>query len=272
MLTQGISFESLFARKNEKRRLRTAIQRRESLLVWGPRDAGKTTLIESVLAELPEAARQTCISWSGPASGKQLLAHLIGQLYERGDAFVQRKVHADTASKSTLHQWLRKQSSLRLRGLLFTASTQGKYRYFLDHCLPPTQKMAWLMKEIIYRCNTPVYFAARGCSQAEIGLAWSLYWHDGLRLPLGPLSERSARDLLEICIRRFNLKPLKLEDFRKDILCLSRHLPGSIVKMCELAADTRYHYGDQIKTKLVHLDYLMQSGPSTVSYTANSPQ
>jgi len=39
---------------------------------------------------------------------------------------------------------------------------------------------------------------------------------------------------------------------------LSGCLPGCIVKMCELAADPRYRYGDQIKVKLVHVDYLMQ--------------
>jgi hypothetical protein len=42
---------------------------------------------------------------------------------------------------------------------------------------------------------------------------------------------------------------------------LSRHLPGSVVKMCELAAHHRYHYGDQIKVNLVHVDYLMLGDP-----------
>ena len=58
---------------------------------------------------------------------------------------------------------------------------------------------------------------------------------------------------------------LDLEDFRDDILRLSGHLPGSIVRMCELAADSRYHYGDRIKIKLVHVDYLMQSNPSAIN-------
>jgi hypothetical protein len=123
------------------------------------------------------------------------------------------------------------------------------------------------MKEIMYRCTTPIYLASRGYSQGEIGYAWSLYWNDGLRIHLGPLSERTARELLETCIGRFGLTSLDLEDFREDILRLSGHVPGSIVKMCELAADSRYHYGDQIKIKLVHVDYLMHSSPLAIAHS-----
>ncbi len=62
--------------------------------------------------------------------------------------------------------------------------------------------MTRLMKEIMYRCETPIYLASRGHSQSEIGYAWNLYWHDGLRIHLGPLSERAARELLETCMGR----------------------------------------------------------------------
>jgi len=164
-----------------------------------------------------------------------------------------------------LSRWLHKQTSLRLRGILFTASAQGDYRFFVDHFPPPTHHMAHMMKEIMYRCKTPVYLAARDYSQREVGYAWSLYWHDGLRVHLGPLNQRAARELLEICIQGLGLDTLDLEDFREDILRLSGHLPGSIVRMCELAADSRYHYRDRIKTKLVHVDYLLRANPSAIN-------
>jgi hypothetical protein len=46
-------------------------------------------------------------------------------------------------------------------------------------------------------------------------------------------------------------------------------LPGSILKMSRLAADSRYHYGDRIKLKLVHVDYLMQSNQSPSNGTSH---
>ena len=75
--------------------------------------------------------------------------------------------------------------------------------------------------------------------------------------PIGPA--RAARELLERCIERFALTSLDLDDFREEMLHLSGNLPGAIVKMCEMAANPRYHYGDRVKLKLVHVDYLLQS-------------
>ena len=268
-MTVSAQLETLVGRKEELRRLREAIQKGESRLICGPMDAGKTSLIKKAISELPEAERRKCVYWTGAASGRQFLSHFVGRLYEAGDSFVRKKVHGDGATESYLNRWLHKQSSLRLRGILFTASMQGDYRFFVDHFPPPTHNMARLMKEIMYRCKTPIYLAARGYSQDEIGYAWSLYLNDGLRVHLGPLSERGARELLESCIGRFGLASLDLEDFPKDILRLSGRVPGSIVKMCELAADSRYHYGDQIKIKLVHVDYLMQSSPSAMAHSPN---
>lgn len=268
-MMESAQHETLVGRKEELRELRAAIQKGESRLVWGPMDAGKTALVKAAISELPDTERRKCVYWTGSASGRQLLSHFVGRLYELGDSFVRKKVHADGATGASLDRWLHKQTSLRLRGILFTASTQGDYLFFVDHFPPPTHNMARLMKEMMYRCKTPVYLAARDYSQGQIGYAWSLYWNDGLRIHLGPLSERTARELLETCIGRFGLTSLDLEDFREDILRLSGHVPGSIVKMCELAADSRYHYRDQIKIKLVHVDYLMQSTPSAMTHSPN---
>jgi hypothetical protein len=257
--------ESLVGRREELRSLRVSIQKRESRLVWGPMDSGKTTLIKVALSELSDEQRRKCVYWAGAAGGRQLLSHFVGQLYERCDSYVRRKVHADGASDASLQRWLNKQSSLRLRGILFTASASGDYRFFLDHFPAPTHNMTRLIKEIMFQCGTPVYLTARGISRQEIGYAWSLYWNDSLRLHLGRLHERHARELLELCIRDFGLNSLDLEDFREDVLRLSGLLPGSIVKMSKLAADSRYHYGDRIKIKLVHVDYLMQSNPMAIN-------
>jgi hypothetical protein len=264
-MTESGQNETLIGREKELRELLGAMRRRESRLIWGPVDAGKTALLKKAISELPEAERRNCIRWEGVASGRQLLSHFVGRLYELRDRFVRGKVHADGATETSLNRWLHKQTSLRLRGILLTSLTQGDYRLFVDQFPAPTQNMARLIREIMYRCKTPIYLAARDYSQAEIGCAWKLYWNDALRVRLGPLTERTARDLLEICIRRFSLGLLDLEGFREDILRASGRLPGSIVKMCALASQIRYHSGDQIKIKLLHVDYVMQSNPSTLN-------
>jgi len=260
----AVQLETFIGRREELRALRVSIQKRESRLVWGSMDTGKTALVGRVISDLPDSERRKCVYWTGAASGRQLLSFLVGQLYEKGDPYVRRKVHADGGRDVLLQRWLNKQSSLRLRGILFTASAEGDYRFFVDHIPPLTRNMARLMKEIMLRCETPVYLIARGLALQEIGYAWSLYWNDSLRLHLGPLHERYARELLESCIKAFGLNSLDLEDFREDVLRLSGLLPGSILKMSRLAAEPKYHYADRIKTKLVHVDYLMQSNESAI--------
>jgi hypothetical protein len=267
------SVEQLIGREAEMRLLRRAVRDRQSRLIWGPADSGKTSLIHNVLVELPEAERRSCVCSVGAASRRELAEHLIQGLYLAGDPLVRKKVHADHATQETLTRWIGQQSLLRIGGILFTAAEQGAYRFFVDD-LPAaaSRSMAHLLKEILYRTHTPLYLTGRGYTQSEIGYAWSLYWTAEYRIRLGPLPEARARELLEICIQKFGLSSLDLEGFREEVLHLSAHLPGSIVKMCELAAEPRYHYGDQVKIKLVHLDYLLQgsrfSAQSFSGYTA----
>jgi hypothetical protein len=262
----------LIGREVEMRRLQTALRNRQSQLIWGAADSGKTSLVKNALVELPEAERRKCICSAGAATRRRLVEHFIQGLYLAGDPLVRKKVHADRATQETLTRWISEQSLLRLRGILFTAAEQGEYRFFVDDLPPASHSMAHLLKEIAYRTKTPIYLTGLGYSQSEIGYAWSLYWTDEYRIRLGPLPEARARELLEICIQKFGLGSLDLEGFREGVLHLSGHLPGSIVKMCGLAADPRYHYGDQVKVKLVHLDYLLQgsrfSAQSFPGYTA----
>jgi hypothetical protein len=269
-VTRIASWNALAGRRAESRRLADAINRRESLLIWGPADAGKTTLLKMVIDGLPDQDKRNCIYWAGTASVRQLVGELVRGLYSAGDPLVRRKVHGDGAGETSLNRWLRKQTSGRLKVMLYEAARKQRYWFFLEHLPPATHSMARLMKEIIWRCKTPVYLLARGCSHGEIGYAWSLYWNDELRIGLGPLADRAARELLEACIHNFGLASLSLEGFREGILLMSGHLPGAIVKMCELAANSKYRYGDRIKIKLVHVDYLMQSNLSGAQLSRHS--
>lgn len=259
MEQQTVPAERPIGREAEMRRLQIALRERRSQLIWGATDSGKTSLIEAALSELPEVERRKCICWSGPGNRRQFVEHLIQGLYRACDPLVRRKVHADRADEATLIRWVSEQSALRLRGILLAAAEQGEYRFFMDHIAPTPHTLARLMKEIIYRSKTPIYLNGNGYSQAEIGYAWTLYWTDEYRIHLGPLSEAPACRLLETCVRRFHLDSLHLKGFREQVLHLSGYLPGAIVRMCELAADPRYHFGDQVKIKLVHMDYLLHA-------------
>ena len=251
--------QGLIGREAEARCLREALRKRQSTLIWGPADAGKSFLLAEVLASLPKNDRRKCICWSGPASRRRLAEHLIGALYAAGDEFVHAKAQRDGFTGAMPSRWIGKQSAARLRGILLSALERTRYWIFLDHLPPLSSALAELMKEIIHRTKTPVCLLSHGYSPAEIGSAWSLYWTDEYRIRLGPLGDDAANRLIELCIRRFGLGSLDRDGFREDVLKFSGNLPGSIVKMCQLAADPRYHYGDQVKVRLLHVDYLLRT-------------
>ncbi len=259
-------------RRQELRRLNAAMKSRKSLLIWGAADSGKTTLAMKAIEQFPQANRDKCIYWAGPGSLRELLSHIVGALWRAGDPYVRKKLQMDGGENSTPDSWLRAQSSLRLRGIAFSAMEREPYWLFLDYVPPASHAMAHLLKEFVWRCKTPVYLLARGCTESEIGWMWSLYWTSEYRIGLPRLTECEARQLFEKCVRHFGLAGLELDEFREEILRRSGHQPGSIVKMCEMAAKPRYQCGEQIKVNVVHVDYLMQANLPTSRFSPDYEQ
>jgi hypothetical protein len=247
----------LVGRESESRMLRKAIDDRRSLLVWGPAGVGKTALVLSVLEELPLAAGRSVIYLSGVGALRPLLRALLRRLYELEDPTLRRQLHSEGIRAGTFEAWLRSLGTSRLKGALYRSAENGQYWIFLDHMPPLTHAVAKVVKELVRMRDTPVYLLARGQGEAVVGHVADLYWSDPQRLRLGPLPEKAARELLECCIRRFGLGRFNLEGVREELLRLSGHVAGALVKMCALATERRYHYGTQIKTKLVHIDSLV---------------
>lgn len=244
-------------RDGELERLRAAIRQRESLLVWGPRDSGKSALVARAISALPESVGRRCLYASASGPPQEILSALLQGFAEADDPLLRAKLRAEAGRGESIAQWLKQQSSLRMRGLVYRAAGEGEYWIFLDDLLPMTYMLTRIVKELISMRKTPVYALARGWTYNEIGHGVQLYWNDHLRLHVGALPLPAAKELLEACILQSGLSRMDLDGFREDILEFSGLLPGAIVKMCAAAADSHYHYEDRIKTTLLHVDYLV---------------
>lgn len=242
-------------REVELAHLQEAIRRRQSLLIWGPAHAGKSALVARAISQMPERTARRCISVNGTGSPQEILRSIAAGLED--DPLFRAKFRADRSNGASFSHWVKAQTSLRLRGLLYRAAGAGQYWIFLDHPAPVSHLLARITKELIWSCKTPVYAIATGWRYAELGHAAPLYWNDHQRLHVGGLPVAAARELLELSIEQFGLPGLDLEGFREDILAFSEMLPGAIVRMCSAAADSRYHFEGRIKTKLLHVDYLL---------------
>ncbi len=256
LLQRRVSPELSVGRETEALRLQAAILKRQSLLICGPPGVGKTLLLSEVLSELRPEVAQRCFYFAGIQGLQDLLRRLLRRLHE-SDPTLRRQLRNDGFPPTDFRGRLKTRSTSRLKGTLYRAVEKRDYWVFLDHMPPLSHAAAKVVKELVRMRNTPVFLLARGSTEKEVGHVTDLYGSERDRLPLGLLSERAAKELLERSIRRFELSQFDSARFREEILRLSGHVPGAIVKMCALAAEPRYQYGSQIKTKLVHIDYLM---------------
>ena len=244
-------------RGSEARRLQDAVLKRQSLLIAGPAGVGKTSLVLSVLRGLPPATARNCFYLSGEEGVQPLLRCLLRQLYDSEDATLRRQLHVEGIRKDTFQSWLRHQPTSRLKGAVYRSVEKAGYWVFLDHFPPLTHAQARIVRELVWMQKTPVVLLARGLTERETGHVGSVYWGSRQQLALTPLPEQAGRQLLEFCIQQFGLGKLASGDFREQVLRFSGLLPGAILKMCRLAAEPRYHFGSQIKTRLIHIDYSM---------------
>lgn len=256
--TQDVALESgiFLGRKTELSRLCEAIRKRESLLVWGASDSGKTALVARALSELPDRFVKRCICTKGVGTPHDILRGIAQGFAE--DPLFRSKFRADTGYGASFAHWVRAQTSLRLRGLLYRAAGAGEYWIFLEDLAPMTHLLTRIVKELMINQETPIYSIAPGWTYRELGHAAQLYWNDQQRLHVGSLSSAAANELLEWAIQKFGLSNFDLDGFREDILEFSGLLPGAILRMCQAATDSHYHFEGRIKTKLLHVDYLMK--------------
>jgi hypothetical protein len=242
-------------RQGELARLQEAIRKRESLLIWGATNSGKSTLVARAISQMPARVARRCICASGNGSPQDVLRSIAQGLAE--DPLFRSKFRADTGFGASFSHWVNEQSSLRLRGLLYRAACAGEYWIFLEDLAPMSHLVARIVKELMWNQKTPVYAIAPGWTYTELGHGAQLYWNDRLRLQVGAMPHAAAKELLEFAIRQFGLARFDLEGFREDILDFSGLLPGAIVRMCGAAANSQYHFEGRIKTKLLHVDYLV---------------
>jgi Cdc6-like AAA superfamily ATPase len=254
----GIALESdvFLGRKGEISRLYDAIRKRESLLVWGASGSGKTALVARALSELPDRVAKCCISAQGTGTPHDILRDIAQRFTE--DPLFCSKFRAETGYGASFSNWVNAQTSLRLRGLLYRATGAGQYWIFLENLSPMTHILARIVKELMINQETPIYCLAAGWTYRELGHGAQLYWNDQQRLHVGALSPAAANELLDWAIQRFGLSKFDLDGFREDILEFGGLLPGAILRMCEAATDSHYHSDGRIKTKLLHVDYLMK--------------
>ena len=81
-------------RQSELARLQEAMRKRQSLLIWGLPDSGKSTLVSRAISQMPERIVRRCIRATGNGSPQEILRSIAEGFAD--DPLFKSKFRADT--------------------------------------------------------------------------------------------------------------------------------------------------------------------------------
>ena len=232
------------------RRLSLAFVTGDPLLLLGPQGSGKTRLIEEALSGNRHVLY---IAWE-PTLHALLTAMARALIAARHAEFISRaKPGTDPET------WLAVQTSVHLKGLLWTAMESSPVPMILDGIAGASFPTYRFLQRIYHTPGMALFAASRDAF--SLGALARLFWNPAKALHIPPLHERDAEQLFEAAADHFKLRNLDLDEFREKVLESARGNPGQIIEMCRLAAQPQYHAGRYIKFSPLRIDTVMKFAP-----------
>jgi GTPase SAR1 family protein len=233
----------------ERQALVNAVKRRESSLLLGPGGSGKTTLVQSLLPGYQEKAPIYIPQFETP---HDLLVLITRALLRSGHKLVLRK----GTTGSDWEKWLSGKTSVDLKGILWRSLEAEPRTLILDGVNRAGQPTYRFLQRLYFAPGMAIIATAR--DQLHLGELGRLFWDPRKTIHVQPLTDAEALRLFEAAADHFELRRLRLDEFREKVLDAARGNPGEIVEMCRLAAKPQYVAGNYIKFALIRIDALMK--------------
>jgi len=248
-LSQDTAAFPMIGRLSEFQRIKHALRKPEPLLVLGPAGSGKTELVRAAIADLDQ--RQPAVYIEYTPNVHRFLLDLTRALFERGHQRVQTMSQANDFDK-----WLSQQTSVHLKGLLWTALEAEPRTIVIDGIDRASFPMYRFLQRLYFTRGMALLATARDA--ISLGALGRLFWDPRAILHLGPLHQADAAHLFDLAADRFRLRDLDLEDFRHKVLASAESNPGQIIEMCRMASNPIYVSGKHIKFAPLRIDALMR--------------
>jgi len=234
----------------ESKRLSLALAAGDPLLLLGPQGSGKTRLTREALSINRHFLH---IAWTPTLHGL-LVAMAKALIVSRHEEFVRR-----AKPGSDPEVWVAAQTSIHLKGLLWTALETSPVTMMLDGIAGASFPTYRFLQRIYHAPGMALFAASRDA--ISLGALARLFWNPAKALNIPPLREPEAEELFEAAADHFKLRSLDLEEFRGKVLDSAGGNPGQITEMCRLAAHPQYHAGRYIKFSPLRIDTVMKFAP-----------
>jgi hypothetical protein len=227
-------------RTEELVRLQAQIERRKSMLIFGPEAVGKTRLLRKFVQ-----TQSLALFVAEVKSPRQLLLTLVEELRRVAKAGISLPVDATSMGTGSL------------KGIVQRALDQYPFLLALDHLAGPSRVVTGLIKDLNYFDRTPVIFVARTPHMEDIGSLQPMCAGKSERLELREFPAQIALEFARREASRTDLNASNLDHVLHQLVEWSNGNPGSIAQMLKMARFPRYYVGDQIKAHVLYLDYRM---------------
>ena len=237
----------MIGRLSELQRIKKALRKPEPLLVLGSAGSGKTELIRAAIAGADHGQQIVHLRYT--SNLHRFLIDLASALIETG----QRSVAPPGIDPDI---WLSQQTSLHLKGLLWTSLEKEPRTIVLDGIDRASFPMYRFLQRPYFSSGMALLATARDA--ISLGALGRLFWDPRAILHLGPLHQADAAHLFDLAADHFRLRHLDLGEFQDKVLESAEGNPGQIIEMCRMASNPIYLSGKHIKFAPLRIDVLMR--------------
>lgn len=243
-------------RAAELARLRTLLQARKSILLYGPAGIGKSSLLQELRSERKPQDPQLLFS-SGQLEPAPWLRHVTSFLVD-DDARARPSARPGSkaaSGRSEARGVVSGRSAKALRAILFKALSQGSFVLVVDPVGFVSLSFYKLLRDLERATQTPLVLVARSPHMEDIGYATHFAWPREQRLSLGPLPPEEAARLFELATQDLVPHPANWDSFRAQILDYARGNPGTLVTLATMAHQPSYWAQGTLKLHLLIVDF-----------------
>ncbi len=207
-------------------------------------------MIRNAIASLPGGSDIIHLRYS--ANLHHLLIELARSLLVSGHRSFRNLARAGADEE----RWLNAQTSVHLRGILWTALEAEPRTVVLDGIDGGGFPTYRFFQRLNFAKGMALLAAAR--NPIGLGALGRLFWDPRSTVHLRPLNDFEANQLFDLAVDRFCLRDLNLDDFRERVVEAAKGNPGQIIEMCRLATNPMYISGRHIKFAPLRIDVLMK--------------